>query len=356
MAETTDVTIWTSPDRVPLVDETLKLMGASVRPISVGGARLAEIDQLAQRLACSHGDDLRKLLVDQPAQFVLLASMADASRDDVLAAVGQGLTVLALEPIASNFDQLPPVDPIVKTVTPTPPPTPNSAQAPDAPPSNNGTRTGKGRIIWVPAFEKSPGWISAANAEQELGAVELISVTNFGQASDCSLFARLYDAWRIILMIDDLPEQTTAALSGPLRDVPEDPRGITGHLGIHARLKNGRTAVLQVSDRAGRSGRVVQVIGDQGHLSVSEAGYRLYDPAGQCLDKSTQTAAQPPSYAQLIASHWSDVLTRTPTAETPKPPPVTDDAVLACCLASLLSTRTGGPESPQKLLDLHSRA
>ncbi len=348
--------IWTSPDRVPLVDETLKLMGPSVRPIGVGGPRLAEIDQLAQRLDCPREDDLRKLLVDRPAQFVLLASMDDASRDDVLAAVGQGSTVLALEPIASNFDQLPPVAVAVKPVAP---PlgahAPGSAQATGVQGTDTGNRTGKGRIIWVPAFEKSSGWISAAYAEQELGGVEFISVSSFGQANDCSLFARLYDAWRIILMLDDLSEQTTASLSGPLREVPEDPRGITGHLGVHTRLTNGRTAVLQVSDRAGRSGRVVQIIGDRGHLCVSEAGYRLYDAVGRCLDKSTEASQQPPSYAQLIASHWADLIDRLPTAQPPKPLRVTDDAVLACCLASLLSTRTGDPESPQKFLDLHNR-
>ncbi len=342
---TADAVIWTDATCVSRVVHVLELMGMSIRPIGIGGPRLAQIGRLTDRFDCRREDDLRKLLVECPAHFVLLGSMTGVGPEDVSTAMNQGSVVLTLEPVASEFSEL------IRTKTRSGTGSVRSKQtAPsvtikDAPPVSP-------QAVWMPRFDRSPGWTAATDPHQVLGTVQAITIGSFGQPDDCSLFARLYDAWYVVLSLGDVPEEIDASLTGPLSDIPENLRGITGHLTAHARLGNGCTAALTVSDRAGGLGRQLHSIGDQGHLRVSDTGYQLYNTKGQCIDQLAEPQDKP-GFAELIAHHWSDLI-RRPTAEAVprRPTSATDTVIVACCQATLLSARTGHPESPRKLLQL----
>jgi hypothetical protein len=342
--ETPTVTIWTDPDRAQLVGEVLQQMGPGVQPICVGGPRMAPVDQLARDLNCPHADDPRKMLREWPSRYVLVASMEGIDREDLL--TSHGATVLMLEPMASDFDHLPPPSPHRGSTGGVG----HGVFSSPVKAAGDPTATPEGRLVFVPAFEASPGWQAAADPGDVLGEVQTIVFGSFGQPTDGSLFARLYDAWGTIIDHAGLPQQVHAALTGPLGNVPDDPRGMTGHLGAHATLEDGCQALVQVSDRAGRFGRFLHMVGNQGHLRMDDTGYRLDDATGQTLDRVAGDP-DPPNYARLIALQWSKLLQR-PTGTTQAKPLAREAELLACCLACLLSARTANPESPRKMLEL----
>lgn len=352
-----DAIIWTGVEQAAQVEATLQLMGPAVRPVAIGGPRVAEIDRLARAWGCPHEDDFRQLLRDRPAPFALLASMNGVDHEDLVALLSQGATVLSTEPIAADFDHL--IEPDPHLNKPSLPLSSGKTADPDGVTTQSATVSAPiktGGVVWVPAMERSLGWQRAAEATQEVGSIQLLSFSSLGRPGDCSLFARLYDGWRLAVELIGLPEEIDASLTGPLREVPENPRGLTGHVGIHARMGNGRTAVIQVSDRAARLGRELSLIGDRGHLKISDHGYDLFDSTGQRLDGHRPTRQKNSRYAELIALHWKHLIDNPPTPSTaPKPPATPEAHILACCLACLLSARTGDPESPRKLLQLHNR-
>lgn len=328
---TAQAILWTDAVAVPRTENILELMGESIQPIGIGGPRIAQVDQLAHRWKCPFEDDFRKLLVDWPAKFILLGSVTGVGPEDVQTAISQGSIILTSEPLASELGELIPSK------------SRDSAGLP-----------GQGRIVSTPAFIRSPWWATTIEPDQALDRPELISFESFGLPEDCSLFARLYDAWQVVLTIGQMPEEIDASLTGPLGNVPENLRGMTGHLGAHARLMNGCSAVLSLSDRAGQSGRVAHMVSNQGHLHVSDCGYHQYNKSGDPIDHAIRRE-QTPSFAELVASDWQYLIRRHPTGwNTLAQTPLTTDAnVLSCCLACLLSARTGHPESPGKLLQLH---
>jgi len=323
-----DVILWTDASGVSRIERILQHMGNCVRPIGIGGPRAAQMDDLARRLGCDREDDFRKLLVDHPAEHVLLGSIQGISPEDFNMAIGQGTLILSSEPIASDLSELIPPKTRSRVGIPT-----------------------QGRVVLTPAFIRLPTWTSATEPELSLGKPELISIQSFGTPEDCSLFAKLFDAWQIVLTLGHSVEEIDASLTGPLGEIPENLRGMTGHLGAHARLTNGCTAVLSISDRAGPSIRLAHIVADQGHLHATDTSYEIFNQSGDRIDYSTNSEPVG-DFAQLVANDWKTLI-RSRSAPQIGPPGPTKSTVLACCLACLLSARTGHAESPSKLLKLH---
>ena len=140
-----EATIWTDGERTPLIGRVLDRMGSAVRAIGVGGPRSSVVDRFGRDMDCPLLDDLRKMIIDHPAAFVVLASSVDATPDDAALALDQGATIIALEPIAANFDEL---------------------KALDSPGRADRVRTGTGRstgcIEPAAAFLRGHGWSRAA--------------------------------------------------------------------------------------------------------------------------------------------------------------------------------------------------
>ncbi len=334
-----EVTIWTDARRAVQVGQLLELMQGAVRPAGLGGPHHAKIDDLSRQLDRPVGDDLRKLLVERPAPFVLLATMDGVTREDLVTALAQDSVVLTVEPVAASFDELP--LPRARASS--------SAEAG----ASAAALSWASRLIPIPGFTRSPGWTSAAEPLEVLGAIRLIGVTSFGSANECSLFSRLHDAFRVIHTLAAMPESIDAMLAGPSVQAQENPRQITGHLAAFARLPGGATAVLQVSDRTGPNDRQLTIVGDQSRIRAGDLDYDLIDHEGRPLDHR-QSAEATGGFTQLIAWQWKRVLQRPSVTPAQAPPP--DDAqILACCLACLLSARTGQPESPGKIADATDR-
>lgn len=312
-----EATIWTDADRATLLSSVLDLMGDSVTPIGVGGPRGAEVDRLAKSIETVPEDDLRKLLVDRPSAFLLLGTMRGVAADDVIAAAHAGTVILTLEPIASELRELDQLD-----------------EALD-------------RVVLVPAFLRSPGLLRAADPRGLLGAHRNLAYHGGGPAGTASLFARLYDAWASVLSFTLLPETIDASLVTPDGVVPGDPRKLTGTVSAHARIPDDTAAVVQVTDSAGTRRRTLDVLGDAAQLRVSDTGYDLCELDGTRLDHYDQAPTEPP-FVDLIATQWRrliDVPARLDSDSAPRD-------VLACCLATMLSARTGQPERPDGILQM----
>lgn len=354
--EPASVIVWCDEATAGRAGELLARMGASVRVVAVGGPRASAIGDLAQRCSARAFDDRRQMARECPASFLLHAAAENLPEGEFTPLRSQGCRVLAVEPVADDLDDAP--DP--------------SAPAP----------------LTLPAFLRAPGWSAAADPIAVLGRLRSASILSLGPPAEASLFSRLFDAWSVALTLVELPESIDAAYAGPLPEPPppEAPRGLTGDIALLARASTltqpadpasppddpalersdkpaaRRSAltptapgplalVMQISDRAGASLRRVQLTGSDAALVVSDHHYSLHDRQGRLLD---QLAPAPvaPDYLELSAIQWRRLIAQ-PDRPIPPGPPV--DAILACCQACLLSARTGQPESPRKMLEIHGR-
>ena len=321
-----EVTIWTDAAHAPLCGELLNLMGSALKPIGVGGPPAAEVSRLAKDLDCTPHDDLRKLLVDHPAAYLLLASLDSVTPDDLAAVTQQGTAVLTLEPIADDLQGL------------------SAEQKLGA---GNGAA---GRILQTPAFAQSPGFLSAADPSELLGDRRAIRFTSDGQPGHGSLFARLLDAWLTVLSFTLIPESIDASLVSEAADTPEDLRQMQGTLMAHARGPGSSASLLEITDRATGTRRELRVQGDDASLHITDSAYTLTGPDNKVLDEAQATG--PVGYVDMLAAQWRRLLDRPMPAVTPLQSNQRAEA-MACCLACLLSIRTGQPESPGKLLQMN---
>jgi len=346
-----EVMIWTNAERGPLVQAVVDRMGAAVVIVGVGGPDAPERERLASRWGCASGDDFRKLLIDRPGRYVLIAMCDGLQEGDFAAAVAQGAVVLTLEPVSSALDEWIASRHRTRSLV--------GATATVEDPNPGRSSKGKGfelgRVVQLPSLARSPGWLSAADPAEAVGAARLIAISSFGQRKQWSLYAHLFDAWKVVLGWASLPVTVDASWTGPGDRVPEDVRQVTGHLSAHARLRNGCGATVSVSDLAGCHHRRLEVVGDGGHLTLEDRAYRLWDTQGDELDRLADRSAIPVGFDELIAGQWLGLMRGgVGAAETGRI--VHDSDVVACCLASLLSARTGEPERPQRLLELHGFA
>ncbi len=331
-----EVILWTDADAVSCLAGALDQMGAAVDPIGIGGPHRGAISDLAAGLELEPYDDLRKLVVDRPAAFLVLGTMEGVAAADLLTAAGQGTAVLSLEPVAAGLPELDALRPASGR---------RRGAAAAAPPA--------GAFAFIPAFSRAAGFRAAAEPHDAIGEPRAISLTSLGQPHHGSLFARLFDAWHTILGFAGLPETIDASLTSANLDIPDDPRRLKGHVAAHARLTDGGSVSLLVSAHAAETRRQFEIIGPEGCLHVTDNAYRLRHADGSEVDHAQATPAQPP-FADLIADQWRLALHR-PISNDPQPgsPSARYADTLACCLAGLLSARTGEPESPQRLLDMN---
>lgn len=314
-----EATIWTDAQHAPVVAALLNLMGSALKPLGVGGPPVAAVSQLAKDLGCDVHDDLRKMCIDRPAAYLLLASHQGVTPDDLHALADQGTTVLSLEPIASDLQGLSASDSL-------------------------------GKILLVPVFNQSPGYLAAADPNDLLGDRRLVSFASNGRPEHGSLFTRLYDAWLTVMGYTLLPETIDASLVGPHDESPATLTEMTGSLAVHARMPGIQSALLEVSDCAAVTGRVLRVQGDGASLQITDTAYTLHNPAGEVLDQTTSNGA-PASFTDMLAHQWRRLLDSPAGSRTSMHTQQRRDA-MACCLACLLSIRTGQPESPGKILEM----
>lgn len=323
-----EVAVWVDHSRLPTAKALLDLMGSSVRPIAFGSPRSGAANELAQT-DIPVFDDLRQMLVEAPAAYVLLATLDGVTPQDLPAAVAQGSKVLSIEPVAATPAEHEQAYKIVK-------------------PTDGHTHT-PGRIVHAPAFDRSVGFLAAAAPHDALGSQRAVQLTHAGSAETGSLFFRLFDAWVAVLDFIELPERIDAEFSSAdASPVPEDPRKLTGRLTAHARLPGVGSAGVLVSDRAAELTRRLTVVGDEAQLVITAGSYQLTRSNGESMDQLE--AHREPTYLEQLAAQWRRLIDqRTPP---PEHRAERERNALACCHACLLSARTGEPESPRRVLEL----
>jgi hypothetical protein len=316
-----EVTVWTTPAKADLAERLLDVMGGSVRPLGVGGPRSTEIDRLAKRWDCPAGNDLRKLLIDRPAAYLLMMSLDGVRAADLQAAARAGTRVLCLEPWAVERSEL------------------DAAATPGQPDA----------LGFAPAFLQSPGCLAAADPQDQLGHPRLVRFVSHGRADEGSLLARLIDGWLSVLSFNDLPESIDATLhhAGPGGSRAAEPRDLSGWLTAHARLADGSAVLFEASDRAASPRRHLLTLGPDAQLRITDGRYQLQNSEENLIDAGGEDKNHPP-YIDLVARQWRQWIERP----APVVPPSRRARALACVHASLLSARTGSPESPTKLMKI----
>lgn len=347
------VIIWTSALRGSLAQRVITQLRPELSILGVGGPDAAERERLGRAFDCATGDDFRKLLIDRRPKYVFVADCQGLNEGDFAAAVGQGATVLTVEPVVEALSNWAASRKKARALV--------GATAPIDAADRDREAISIGRVIQVPAMTRSRGWLSAADPSEALGTLRLIAVTNFGGKSDWSLFGRLFDAWWAVLEWSDLPLTIDASLAGSADRIPETLREAHGSLVAHARLPGGGAASVAVNDATGGHTRRLEVVADGGRLSLQDHQYCLLDQTGHTLDQlATDTTNDPATTTiitieDLIVEQWRSAMTPQPASHWLRRH-VEDWEVTACCLASLLSARTGDPERPGRLLELHGFA
>ncbi len=202
---------------------------------------------------------------------------------------------------------------------------------------------------FVPLMRQSPGYEAAADVFEtfaERHAANIFLGCGPGQGT---LFARLFDAMDLAEAIGGTVEQVHAALWRPLGGVPETLRSLTGTLTINLRFRDNRCASLCISDCAGAWLRRVVVVGAGGCLRIDDGGFEWIAPDGRIVDAHRQQRM--PSPGELVARQVRRLLEGRPGID---PPPDTS-RLLALCEAARLSAKTGGPEIPDKVIEMLKR-
>lgn len=317
--------------------EILEAMRSQTRLVAVGGPRVAEVSKLAKDWGVPHLDDPRKLIVDHPSSFWLVTSSKLLSFEDLARAMEQGTQVLSLEPFVeqmSDPDELARKQSTIRKQR-----------------KSKGSIT-PGNLITLGSLVESPGFLATAGALDLIGSQRLLRVESVGSSQQRSMFARLYDVWRTVLLTMPLPETIDASLADPQASTPSQGQigTFSGRMAAHARVPDGGAAIIAVTDQHPSEHAVMSLSGSGGAMRVTPDSYQLQLYESDEIEGSADLL-QDTSAASLAIWQWQRLMTRQQYAPT-DPRAASSEEVLACCHACLLSARTSEPERPEKFLRL----
>lgn len=326
-----EVVLWTHADGAELADRVLRHMQGRIRLIAIGGPPSAAVEQLARQHGLSTMDDLRLLLQNHPATYLLLACPASSAAagamppQQIRDAMKQGICVISLYPISGQLDAW--------------------RQALDVPADNGGFHL-------MPDFAQSPGWLSAADPSDVLTDPHSLILQWQISRRDGSLLGLTIDAMRCLIRLTGSPQSIDAALTGGKAYLPsdDDAATVTGHWHLHARLSHHACALLSLTDLAMDHRRRLTIRSSQASAEIDDIGYRLHDGQDRPLDHASAMPIAP-DVAGLVAHQWQRLISVGPGPLNPLDRQHLLEAV-ACSLTAMLSCRTGQPESPGHLLSM----
>ncbi len=326
-----EVVCWAGPERATLAADLLDAMAGLVSPIGFGGTRSSEVADAAGRLNLTAQDDLRTLLVERPPSCLLLTDAESVDPSALRLAAEQSIEVLCLDPIADGLSELK---------------------------RRLGASSGTAalRCHLLPSLAESA---SMTGAEAVLASVPLPRVirgVSRGPESSRDLFTRLYDLWSAVLRLVDLPETISAQLAHGTVAMPDAPRRVSGQIVAHGRIAGGSAVLLHVgSALESVELRRLEVLSPKSELAITDTGFRLIGPAGDepdALLEGSDAANDPPTgFLDQCVDQWRRLLDR-PISAREIPDANRQIHALACCLACLLSARTGQSESPHLVLQM----
>ena len=331
----TSAMIWANPGQVRMLSGVLS--DAGIQVVGAGCPVSAQSGAVAQGFGCEVQDDLRHMLSSERPDLVLLADPGGFGHREVeldLAALQraheQGVTVASLEPIPAEATEI------------------------------SGSRWGEalhsgsfGEYVRVVPMARRGRLIDELMATLEtFGVVRSLSISITAPGVYGSLGARMFEAMDLVRTLVGVPGMIDASYQGEasangLHQLPgESMRDLHGVLAGHLRMGDGRGVLLQVSDRVGRSGLMMNLLGDEGEIRVLDEGFVRFDGGGEQIDSFVMEvdAKADPSSVRL-----TEQLIQLCSGVGPVRSPVDHVSVLAMGHAALLSARTGQGETPETI-------
>jgi len=305
------------PEQASLVRESIA--AAELKLVAIGSPDLSHGTDLASQFNVTRLDDLRG-----SSQFAGTDILWLAAPDSVEHEVREQLPSLAQCVISSE----PPFCSL-----------PDAAMDPES----------GSPLEFVPLMRCSPGFRAASEVLPQFGPVACLNVFFRSGVGQGTLLARLFDAMDMVNMLCGPAETINAALAGPLPEAPEQLSSLRGHLTANLRFKANRCGCIALSDHAGTWFRGVTVLGEHGHLRISDNGFEWIGVDGRLIDRHAEPAAA--GLPALIA----DQVTRSIADNTPALPPMDHVTLMSLCEAARLSCLTGQDEAPAKLVHVMSR-
>jgi predicted dehydrogenase len=295
------------------------ITAAGLTLVAIGSPDRSDATGLAAEFQVKRFDDLRSLAEFEETDVLWLAAP-----DPIAPEVRESLTSLDGQVISSE----PPFGSLPEAATE----------------QDSGTP-----MEFMPLMRCSPGFRAAADVLPQFGPVACLNVFLRSGVGQGTLHARLFDAMDVVNTLCGPAETVNAALAGPLTETPEQLTSLRGHLTVNLRFNANRCACLALSDHAGTWFRGVTVLGERGHLRISDAGFEWIGIDGRLIDRHAEPTL--PSYSGLIA----DEIKRINADHRPVSPPLDHVTLMAHAEAARLSSRTGEDESPGKLVLVMSR-
>ncbi len=321
------VTLWLLPDQVAFARRLLTLAGCHA--VRVGCPLKGQ--SVASAMDAEPFDDLRAELAAPQAPITLLLTAqgfaeGDAAPDDLraLGATSPGVRtrVVSLEPVPSGIDALL-----------------QSARflSPDQVP----------QMLALP--RRCPSLLAGQDWIESLGGVKAASLRCWARPGEGTLAALLTRAFDLLMSTMGEPESIDASFIQPgtvrgLHAAPgETLAGLEGAAAGIARFADGRCASFFAHDRAAATGFEATLVGPGGQLALdpSSCTWRgRADPGQQWGTPDEGSATERQIAQELIAAVQGDGSTL---------PPISIEQLLVMGQTSLLSTRTGVPESPETI-------
>ncbi len=314
MSTAVRVIAWARPDQELLIEDAVR--EGALELAAVGSPEAGAAIELGRALDSSVEVTLRSAILRNDVDVLWLASADQVEPDELKLLRETSVTAISTEPMPGSLP--------------------------------GETRT-SGLVRFVPLMRHSPGYRAAGQVLDQFGERHGAAVIMGCAAGEGTLFARLFDAMDVLEALCGTILHLDAALWRPLGGVPETLRGLRGHLTLNARFPDNRCASATVTDGAGRWMRRLLVLGETGSLHIDDAGFEWISPQGKTLDSHRETGAMSPG--RLVAAQLRRWLDNTEPAD----PPPDAARLLALCEAARLSARTGGSESPGKVLDMLRR-
>jgi len=198
--------------------------------------------------------------------------------------------------------------------------------------------------LQAPTFRHAALAPALRDALANFGTIETALVAARDNQTLGSLGARLTDALDLLGELMGEPESIDASVSSPRAvsgvraALPDDLTSLHGGLTAHLRFETGSSAVLSLSDQAGRWFRGLTLAGEGGVIRFDDRGFEWIGPEGNVIDHTEAPAGD--VIERLMKFLGDDAFDAQP------PTPEQRARTLAAGAACVLSARTGQPESP----------
>ncbi len=302
----------------------------------VGGRNLSLAREVGQIFDVPFYADLRRMLLENTPQMVLLDRPSDMPLDFIEACIQQHIGVFSLGPPVHTLEEAHRLSIHLEPKT---------------------------HLLYAwPRFSESWGFRQARQNEDFFRGVRFFS-GNWSAANHAvaraahidngtvrSLSVLAWDAFRTAIEIIGLPPALYAAIDGT-GGQQDNFMDITGNIGIVMKTIDGATAVLRLSDQEGSLHRDITAANREGRVKLSEFSYCWASAKDHVTDQDSIPAATFAAQALAELENFCRNFNAQPSPHRGWQHLLPETA--AMMTAMIVSQRTGMAESPQHLRGLN---